>query len=566
MSKIELKNVSYRYMSSADNGQENSVDSVTLTINEGEAVAFIGTSGCGKTTLTRLINGLAFSFFNGKAEGALTIDGEDIQSKKIYEIGKKVGSVFQNPKSQFFASLVEDEIAFALENFGVERTEIEKRINMALTAVNGEHLWGKNVFCLSSGERQKLAAASIYAFNPPVYVFDEPSANLDMQSIEALKQIMLDLKQTGKTLIVSEHRLYYLKDIIDVYYLMQNGRLTARFTKDEFLALPRHVLCEYGLRAIHLDSIPVQGSPFIDSVSSAELKQFTENRQNTEPVQNTLSVVNLSFGYGKTCLFHNLNYTFTSGQVYGIIGMNGTGKTTFAKILCGLIRQKKGTVIFSSRNASASLTDGFAFGKHRLLYAIFHFIAKWRKFANPRNLKITADTEFIGTLILGTKKLSAVKRKRLIYYLANNADSNLFGVSAIEELKLNAPFAELHAVQALLDEYRLLEKAEAHPFSLSGGQKQRLTLAAAEMLDREVFILDEPTSGLDAANMRIIANRTAQLKQQGKIVIIISHDYEFLLASCDTILAMNKTGFTALCPKHDKEKILERLEGETAAN
>ena len=106
--------------------------------------------------------------------------------------------------------------------------------------------------------------------------------------------------------------------------------------------MPRYVLCEYGLRAIHLDSIPVQGSPFIDSLSSAGVKQFTENRQNTEPVQNTLSVVNLSFGYGKTCLFHNLNYTFTSGQVYGIIGMNGTGKTTFAKILCGLVRQKKG--------------------------------------------------------------------------------------------------------------------------------------------------------------------------------------------------------------------------------
>jgi len=117
-------------------------------------------------------------------------------------------------------------------------------------------------------------------------------------------------------------------------------------------------------------------------------------------------------------------------------------------------------------------------------------------------------------------------------YLANNADSNLFGVSAIEELKLNAPFAELHAVQALLEEYQLLEKAKAHSFSLSGGQKQRLTLATAEMLDREVFILDEPTSGLDAANMRIIAKRTAQLKQRCKIVIIISHDYEFLLASC----------------------------------
>lgn len=508
MSTIELKNVSYRYTSSADEGQGHSVKSVSLTIGAGEAVAFIGTSGCGKTTLTRLINGLGFSFFNGESEGCITIDGEDIQNKKIYEIGKIVGSVFQNPKSQFFASLVEDEIAFALENFGMERTEIEKRVDTALAAVNGNSLRGKNVFCLSSGERQKLAAASIYAFDPPVYVFDEPSANLDMHSIEALKHIMLDLKQKRKTLIVSEHRLYYLKDIIDVYYLMQNGKLVARFTKDEFLALPHKVLCEYGLRAIHLENISAPETPLIAPVMPVRLERSAENRQNNPPVQNTLSVVNLSFGYGKNRLFYNLNYTFTSGQVYGIIGMNGTGKTSFAKILCGLVRQKEGNIFFN------------------------------------------------------TKKPSTAQRKGLIYYLTNNADANLFGVSAVEELQLNASAANVQEIQALLKEYRLLEKAAAHPFSLSGGQKQRLTLAAAEMLDRKVFILDEPTSGLDAANMHIIAKRVAQLKENGKIVIIISHDYEFLLTSCDTILAMSKTGLTAFEPRNDKEKIRERMSEE----
>ena len=370
----------------------------------GKGAVFIGTSGCGKTTLTRLINGLGFSFFNGKAKGTLTIDGEDIQSKKIYEIGKTVGSVFQNPKSQFFASLVEDEIAFALENFGMERAEIQKRINTALAAVNGNSLRGKNVFCLSSGERQKLATASVYAFDPPIYVFDEPSANLDMNSIEALKRIMLDLKQNGKTLIGSEHRLYYLKDIIDVYYLLQNGKLTVRFTKDEFLTLPHKVLCEYGLRTIHLEKISVPETPLNTPALFARLAQSAENRNKNQAVQNTLSVVHLSFGYGKNRLFYNLNYTFTSGQVYGIIGMNGTGKTSFAKILCGLVRQKQGRIIFN------------------------------------------------------LKKLNAAKRRRLIYYLSNNADSNLFGVSALEELQLNAPAVNVQEIQALLKGYRAFSK------------------------------------------------------------------------------------------------------------
>jgi len=128
------------------------------------------------------------------ADGEITVAGIDPRKKELYEVGRKVSSIFQNPKSQFFAEIVKDEIAFGLENYGVERTHILERTEQALRSINGENLAGKNLFQLSSGERQKVAIASINALDPPIYVFDEPSANLDMKSVEALKKLMLSLK------------------------------------------------------------------------------------------------------------------------------------------------------------------------------------------------------------------------------------------------------------------------------------------------------------------------------------------------------------------------------------
>ncbi|MDU3117742.1 MAG: ABC transporter ATP-binding protein, partial [Finegoldia magna] len=204
---IKLKNVSFAYSKDSANILKN----INLEINDGECVAFIGASGCGKTTLTRLINGLAYKFYGGKLKGEISIDGINPLEKELYEIGRKVGSIFQNPKSQFFAENVEDEIAFGLENYGIEREKIDEIINNSLKSINGEDLKDKNLFHLSSGERQKIAIASINALNPPIYVFDEPSANLDMKSVEALRKLMLLLKKNKKTIIISEHRLYYLR-------------------------------------------------------------------------------------------------------------------------------------------------------------------------------------------------------------------------------------------------------------------------------------------------------------------------------------------------------------------
>lgn len=484
---ITLDHIYYSYPQSS---KEN-LDDITMEIQDGEAVALIGLSGCGKTTITRILNGLAYTFFSGKMEGSISINGIDTTKKELYEIGRMIGSIFQNPKSQFFAEVVEDEIAFGLENYGIERTEIVKRITDSLHMINGETLRTKNLFQLSSGERQKVAIASINALDPPVYVFDEPSANLDMASVEALKRLMALLKKKGKTLIVSEHRIYYLKDIIDRYYYIEDGKIIRYYTKEIFEHSPVEFFQQQGLRLYSLDRI----EPHVKTISGTR----------------RLKIDNISFSYNRQSLLKNLSYCFISGTIYGIIGGNGAGKSTFAKVLSGLLREKHGSIYSCGKDSCNDI------------------------------------------------KLNSRTRRKTIYYLSNNLDSNLFEVSAAEELRLNAPAAN---TAEILKDYRLDTVADAHPQILSGGQKQRLAIAAASLLKRDVYIFDEPTSGLDGKNMRLIADKMRKLQAQDKIVIVISHDYEFLMEICSIVLHLNGNSFTEYTAASDKEKILNILQQE----
>ena len=167
--------------------------------------------------------------------------------------------------------------------------------------------------------------------------------------------------------------------------------------------------------------------------------------------------------------------------------------------------------------------------------------------------------EKTGTVAYNGKKLGKSDRRKSIYYLSNNPDSNLFEVSPAEELKLNDPAAD---VKTILRQFHLENTQTTHPHILSGGQKQRLTIAAAELLQRDVYIFDEPTSGLDGKNMRLIVERMRLLQERQKIVIIISHDYEFLMEACNKILYLDGHSLKEFSAAQDKEKILEVLQGE----
>ncbi|MDO5717666.1 MAG: ABC transporter ATP-binding protein [Tissierellia bacterium] len=478
---IQLKDINFSYRKDEDKILKN----MDLDIKSGEAIAFIGSSGCGKTTLTRIINGLAYKFYNGYLQGEISIDSINPLEKELYEIGRKVGSIFQNPKSQFFAEIVEDEVAFGLENYGIEREEILKRIPMALESIHGQMLRDCNLFHLSSGERQKVAIASINALNPPIYVFDEPSANLDMRSVEALRKLMISLKNQGKTMIISEHRIYYLKEIVDRYYYIQNGKITHSYTKKDLINMSEYDYRGLGLRSFDLDIISPKFSPYES--------------------KNQLTVQDLSFSYKNKKIFNDLSYSFLGGKVYGLIGENGVGKSTFAKVLAGILKENSGEV--------------------------FH----------------------------NGEKLKKRKRKDDIYFLSNNPDNNLFEISPEEELKLNDPNVDEKKV---LKRFHLENSSGIHPQILSGGQKQRLTIAAAELLNREVYILDEPTSGLDGENMIMISNEMRRLQKMGKVIIIISHDYEFLMNSCDVILSLYKNALKEWSPSEDRKKILRILKGD----
>ena len=478
---INLKNVSFAYSKDSANILKN----INLEINDGECVAFIGASGCGKTTLTRLINGLAYKFYGGKLKGEISIDGINPLEKELYEIGRKVGSIFQNPKSQFFAENVEDEIAFGLENYGIEREKIDEIINNSLKSINGEDLKDKNLFHLSSGERQKITIASINARNPPIYVFDEPSANLDMKSVEALRKLMLLLKKNKKTIIISEHRLYYLRGVVDKYYYLKNGEISNVFTEEELLSKSEDFFNKLGLRFFSLNKI----YPKIN-----KLKEI-----------NSMNLEKISFSYNKNVLIKDLTYEFKSGNIYGIIGDNGIGKSTLFKILSGLVKK---------------------------------------------------DSGFIS---INGEKLNKRNRQKRIYYLSNNPDSNLFEVSAEDELKLNNKDAD---TDKILADFNLENLKDIHPQIMSGGQKQRLTIASAELLERDVYLFDEPTSGLDGHNMQIISERMKKLQEKEKIILIISHDYEFLCNSCNKILYLDGYSFEEFSTKEDKEKILAILMGK----
>lgn len=335
---ISFENVSFQY----PGAKGSSVKDINLDIKAGEFVVLTGGSGCGKTTLTRIINGLAEKFYEGTLTGNVSLLGCPISSYPVYEIGKLVGSIFQDPRSQFFASITEDEVAFGCENYGIPFEELETRVLAAIKEINGEMLLGKEIYPMSSGEKQKIAVASVGAVNPKIYVFDEPSANLDMFSVEALKELMRKLKEKGHTILVAEHRLYYLTDLADRFLYMENGRLKKEWSAEELLQLSEADRKEIGIRAANLRRI--------ETAIPAKAKQ-------TE----TLSVENLSFAYRKNSIFENLSFKAYTGNLIAVVGHNGVGKTTLSNILCGIKKEKAGKVLYCGKPISSKKRKNVAY-------------------------------------------------------------------------------------------------------------------------------------------------------------------------------------------------------------
>lgn len=335
---IQFEDVSFSY---AGNNQEG-LEPLNLTISDGECILLCGRSGCGKTTFTRLINGLIPYFFPGDLKGRVTVNGMVISETPMYQIAGQVGSVFQNPRTQFFNTDTDSEIAFGIENAALPTSELKRRVIQTEQDLNIEKLADRSIFELSGGEKQKIAFASVYAMNPNVYLLDEPSSNLDMDAIAELKETLHLLKKQGKTILVAEHRLYWLMDVIDRAFYFEQGRLEGIYSPEELMAFTPEQCASMGLRAIDLGKVE---------------PQYTQ----VTPGSTTLELKNVTLSYKKQAILEQLNLKATAGEVIAVVGHNGAGKTTFSRAICGLHKETAGEILFNgvAQNRKALMKQSY---------------------------------------------------------------------------------------------------------------------------------------------------------------------------------------------------------------
>ena len=459
---ISIDRVSFGYGEA-----QETLSQVSAAIAPGECVLLCGASGCGKTTVTKLINGLIPAFTPGcRLEGRVEVDGLDPGTTPMYELARKVGSVFQNPKSQFFNLDTDSELAFGLENEGRPPDEIRKRVADTVDALHPKELQARNIFSLSGGQKQLLAFGSVYAMGPEIFVLDEPTANLDQDAIARLHDQIAGLKRQGRTVVIAEHRLYFLTDLIDRVLYLRDGVLERTFTREQFCALTDREREALGLRTL------IPAGCTLPAAAPAGAKEG-------------LSVEGLTCAYRKEPpVFQALSFSARPEEVVAITGPNGVGKTTLSRCLCGLIREQAGQIALNGR---------------------------------PLNRK---------------------KRQKAAFCVMQDVNHQLFSDSVWGECRMSAPDVPDSTLKGVLDSLHLLPFRERHPMSLSGGQKQRLAVATALLSEKPILIFDEPTSGLDYARMVEVSGVIRSLAQQGRIVLVVTHDQEFLQRACDRVLRL----------------------------
>jgi len=457
---ITIENLSFQYK----DAKANSLKNINLDIQKGEFVLLCGRSGCGKTTITRLINGLIPQFYKGKVEGKVFIDKQDIFEIPMYELSKRIGSVFQNPRTQFFNIDVDSEIAFGLENQGLSRKQLEQRVQTTINDLQIEKLSGMNLHDLSGGEKQKIAFASTYAMDSEIYLLDEPSSNLDNESIESLHDYLQILKNKKKTVIIAEHRLHYLLDLADKIVYIENGTIQNIYTSQLLKALPLLQRERMGLRALDLQTV--------------KIKKQKLNRQNDQ----VLAIECLSLFYKKHCVLKDISFKASYGEIIGIVGCNGAGKSTFSKALCGLHKKSTGKIFYHG------------------------------------------------------EKMNRQQCMKISYLVMQDVNYELFAESVYEECCLGIKNPDKKMIEETLTMLDLMQYKDLHPHILSGGQKQRVAVAISMVCQKELLIFDEPTSGLDYDSMIQVSHLFKKLSTLNKIIFVVSHDYEFLCQCCHRII------------------------------
>ena len=463
MEIIKVENLSFAY-------QEKPVLSdISFEIKEGEFITIFGKSGCGKTTLLKLLKPVISPY--GKKEGAIYFAGNIIEKLTLEEQCRKIGFVMQNPDSQIVTDTVWHELAFGLENLSYSRDEIRQKISEISAYFGLDNILYQSTVTLSGGQKQLLNLASVMLLEPSVIILDEPTSQLDpIASSDFLQMIKKINREFGTTVIISEHRTEELFAISDKVMFLENGRMIKydkpkSFTNcsnknvNKFLPTPMRVY----LSAPH-DECPAtinEGREWLKKTKV--LKEIVRCKEYQCGGECVVSVKDVYFRYNKNLndIVKGLTFTVNKGEFYAMLGGNGAGKTTALSLI-------------NSQN-------------------------------KPYRGKIKTNGK-ISTLPQNPQTLFTEK-------------------TVLKELEvMNVSSDIINSIISLCELGDLLDK---HPYDLSGGEQQRTALAKVLLTAPDILLLDEPSKSLDVYFKEKLAEILKKLKTDGMTVIMVSHDIEF---------------------------------------
>ena len=419
---LEFKDVSFKYK----NSKNKVLDSVNFKINKGECILLTGVSGSGKSTLIHLMNGLIPTLYEGQLEGEILFKNKDLKDIESYDISKNIGYVSQDPRGHFFTTNTTSELVFSMENYGIPLYEMKKKYSELVNLLELEKLVDKNIIYISSGERQKIAIGCSLSLEPEIIILDEPSSNLDFHMTKKLKQLIEKLKTKGYTIIIAEHRMYYIQDLIDRVFVINNGKVIEKTISD----LKSNN--EVPLRSLDIFNLELENISCKNKELLMEINNIT--------YKNILS---------------NITTTVYKGDVIGLIGKNGVGKTTLLRLLSNIMKPNKGKIV----------------------------------------------------------------GKVVPFLVMQDMDYQFFTESVESEMKFGSADNDLEKINSLLMKLGLTEFKDKIPFELSGGQKQRLLIAISALANVNLLMFDEPTSGLDYVNMTKVSGILKDLSKNSALIV-----------------------------------------------
>lgn len=419
---LEFKDVSFTYK----NSNNKVLDRVNFKINKGECILLTGVSGSGKSTLIHLMNGLIPTLYEGQLEGEILFKNKDLKDIEFYDISKNIGYVSQDPRGHFFTTNTTSELVFSMENYGIPLNEMKKKYSELVNLLELEKLVDKNIIYISSGERQKIAIGCSLSLEPEIIILDEPSSNLDFHMTKKLKQLIEKLKTKGYTIIIAEHRMYYIQDLIDRVFVINNGKVIEKTISD----LKSNN--EVPLRSLDIFNLELENISCKNKELLMEINNIT--------YKNILS---------------NITTTVYKGDVIGLIGKNGVGKTTLLRLLSNIMKPNKGKIV----------------------------------------------------------------GKVVPFLVMQDMDYQFFTESVESEMKFGSADNDLEKINSLLMKLGLTEFKDKIPFELSGGQKQRLLIAISALANVNLLMFDEPTSGLDYVNMTKVSGILKDLSKNSALIV-----------------------------------------------